>query len=550
VGSPDAVTVTITDNDALLSLQTNIVSLAESAGSATLTINRTGTLTATNTLAYTLKAGTATAADYTATNGLITFAPNATNATLTIPIVNDSLVESNEQFTVVFSNPSSGAHLTGTNTAYITITENDVGLAFSAATYSVSEAGTNIVLTVVQTGNLSASATVDYATADGGALGGSDYTATNGSLSFGANTNSLTITVPVTNDSTIETNETFRVVLSNASGATLLTTSNATVRILEDDSTLAFTTNAVSVAESLTSVTLTVLRTGGTNYAATVDFFTTNTTATAGADYTSTNATLTFDPGTRQKTITVPLLNDSSVEGNETFKVALESVSGAALGSITNSTITVLDNDSVIGFATNAVDVAENAGTTTLTLIRTGGTIAAASVRVSTTNGTATAGTDYTGRSGVVVSFAAGETNKTVAIAIANDVLVETNETFTVGLSTPTGEATFGTAATTVTIVDNDFNLGGAVVESGLDGVTITALSWNAESGVHLEVEGPLGAAIILETSSDLVNWYPVVATALSGAPLQCVDVNAREQGHGFYRVRQPSGVSADDPAE
>jgi hypothetical protein len=63
-------------------------------------------------------------------------------------------------------------------------------------------------------------------------------------------------------------------------------------------------------------------------------------------------------------------------------------------------------------------------------------------------------------------------------------------------------------------------------------------------------VEGPLGAAIILETSSDLVNWYPVVATALSGAPLQCVDVNAREQGHGFYRVRQPSGVSADDPAE
>jgi hypothetical protein len=101
-----------------------------------------------------------------------------------------------------------------------------------------------------------------------------------------------------------------------------------------------------------------------------------------------------------------------------------------------------------------------------------------------------------------------------------------------------------------VTIVDNDFNLGGAVVESGLDGVTITALSWNAESGVHLEVEGPLGAAIILETSSDLVNWYPVVATALSGTPLQCVDLNAREQGHGFYRVRQPSGVSADDPAE
>lgn len=549
LGGVDTTTVTLTDNDCLLSLQTNAVTVLESAGSAVLTINRTGTLTGTNTLAYTIRPGTATAADYTATNGVLTFAPNATNATLTLPIVNDTTVESTEAFTVVLSNPSAGASLSGTNTAYITITENDVGLAFSAAVYSVGETATNVVLTVVQTGDVSASATVDYASADIGALDGSDYTAVSGTLNFGPGTNSVTISVPLTDDSILETNETFRVVLSNASGATLLTPSSALVRILEDDSTLSFSTNAVAVIENATTVTLTVLRSGGTNYAATVDWATTNLTATAGADYTATNATLTFTPGIRTRTITVPLSNDSSVEGDETFSVVLDGLTGATMGSVSNSVVTIRDNDSVIGFTTNAVTVAENAGTTTLTLTRTGGTAAAASVRVTTTNGTATASSDYTTRN-IVVSFRAGETNKAVSVSILNDLVVESTESFTLGLSAATGEATLGTGVATISITDNDFNLGGDIVEQGVTSLGVTGLAWEPGLGVRIALEGPVGAAIILESSTDLVNWGVIGEAVLTGEAFQYVDLEARERAHSFYRVRQPVIPTGDEDSE
>ena len=67
--------VTVTDNDSLVSFDTNMVTVAEDAGTATVTINRDGPLTLTNTVTYTIRSGTATTADYTASNGTLTFLP-------------------------------------------------------------------------------------------------------------------------------------------------------------------------------------------------------------------------------------------------------------------------------------------------------------------------------------------------------------------------------------------------------------------------------------------------------------------------------------------
>jgi hypothetical protein len=159
---------------------------------------------------------------------------------VTVNITNDALVEGDrEVHGGAVRRRTAGAFIQGTNTMTITITETDIGLGFASATYTVDEGATNVVLTVVQTGDTNSVATVDYATADLGAAARSDYTSTTGTLSFGPGTNSLTITVPITEDTTLETNETFRVVLSNASGALLLTNSAATVRILENDSSIA-----------------------------------------------------------------------------------------------------------------------------------------------------------------------------------------------------------------------------------------------------------------------------------------------------------------------
>ena len=88
-----------------------------------------------------------------------------------------------------------------------------------------------MTLTVVQTGDLEASPSIDYATSDKTAEAGADYTSTTGTLQFGPGTNTLTITIPLTDDTSLEANEEFNVTLSNGSGATLLAASNSVVKI-------------------------------------------------------------------------------------------------------------------------------------------------------------------------------------------------------------------------------------------------------------------------------------------------------------------------------
>ena len=111
--------------------------------------------------------------------------------------------------------------------------------------------------------------------------------------------------------------------------------------------TLQFSSAAYSVNENGASVTLTVTRTNGSSSAVGVSFATANGSATAGSDYTNTSGTLSWANGdTAGKTITVPILDDSVFEGDETFTVALSSVSGgAALGTNATATVTIVDND-------------------------------------------------------------------------------------------------------------------------------------------------------------------------------------------------------------
>ena len=540
----DTTTITLTDNDSTISWETNTTTVAESAGTVTLTVNRTGTLSLTNSVVYQIKAGTAGVADYTATNGILTFLPNETNKTITAAIVDDAIVESTETFSVVLSAPAGGAAIGGTNATYITITENDIGLAWSSATTTISEAGTNVVLTVNRAGSTNGTVTVDYSFTDITATNSVDYAGTNGSLSFTNGVTSLTVEVPITDDSWIEANETFRVSLSNISGGILTTVSNTVVTIIEDDSSIAFTTNAVSVAETITNITLTVKRTGGTNSTVTVDFVTADVSATDGADYDTSSIatnTLTFNPGQLTKTISVPLANDSSVEGDETFTLSLTNLSGTSVvfGSYSNATVTIKDNDSVFNVLTNAASVAENVGTAVITIRRTGGTVATATVQYAAAAGTASATTDYTTVAGTL-TFKPGETNKTVAVKITNDTTAETDETLTVTLTNPTGESTVGTNnVTTVTIVDNDFAIGD--VFGSVQPVTILNLGWNANGEPVVTVGGPLGSYAIVDVSSDLTNWEEITATSIQTGTIQVTDSAAASSSARFYRLRAPS---------
>lgn len=107
-------------------------------------------------------------------------------------------------------------------------------------------------------------------------------------------------------------------------------------------------------------------------------------------------------------------------------------------------------------FASPSKVVQESDGTVTVEVTRTGNTTSAVSVLVSTTGGSATAGSDYTAITSQLVEFAANETSKNVNLTIAEDIDLENAETVVLTLSTPTGGTLGVPASTTVTIADND----------------------------------------------------------------------------------------------
>jgi len=107
----------------------------------------------------------------------------------------------------------------------------------------------------------------------------------------------------------------------------------------------------------------------------------------------------------------------------------------------------------VIAFTSSSYSVSQSAGTVTISVGRTGSS-GTSQVSYSTSDGTAKGGSDYTAANGTL-TFAAGETSKTITVAIAGDTTVEANETFTVNLSAASG-ATIADASATGTIVNND----------------------------------------------------------------------------------------------
>ena len=162
--------------------------------------------------------------------------------------------------------------------------------------------------------------------------------------------------------------------------------------------TIQFATNTYTVAENFGVATLTVRRLNDTNGTVTVDYATANGTATNGLDYTATNGTLTFLAGETNQTIAVLILNDGAVESAtfETFSVKLSNPANAVLGALTNTTVSIFDNDEGIEFQVDPYFVAEDAGSVLIGVVRGDDGNFPVTVNCATANGTAVSGVDYT----------------------------------------------------------------------------------------------------------------------------------------------------------
>jgi subtilisin family serine protease len=484
LGDQSTAVLTITDNDAggALRFSAATYSVSESGRVATITVTRSGGSASGVTVDYATSDGTATVgSDYTATSGTLTFAAGQTKRTFTVPIIDDTIDESNETVNLTLSNPIGGATLTTPNTAVLTIVDNDTGgaLRLSAASYTVSETGGSATITVTRKGGTASGVTVDYATADGTATAGSDYMATSGTLLFNVGETSKSFTIPVLDDALAEGNETVNLSLTNPTGgATLGSPKTAVLTIVDDEVSLQFSAATYTVSESGSRATITVRRSGPTSPVVGVTYVTTDGTATAGSDYTATSGTLTFAAGQTSKTFTVPIINDTIDEADERVNLTLSNPTGGAqLGPQSTAVLTITDNDAggALRFSAATYSVSESGGVATITVTRSGGSASGVAVDYATSDGTATAGSDYTASSGTLI-FAAGQTSRTFTVPIIDDTIDEANQTVNLTLSNPIGGATLITPNTAVlTIINNDItNVRGVYALSDSSSLTLT----------------------------------------------------------------------------
>ena len=465
------------DKDTTELLISGPASNVSEGGNAVFTVTLSQAVAKQVTVAWSAPLGTDSAAgtDLGTTSGTVTFAANsAAGATqsITISAIDDKLSETAESFTVTLGNitttiSSQVSLKSGASSATATIAESDpIAISISGpASVDEGDATTNYTVSLSPSGVTPTSdLTVSYATANGTATAGSDYTAKSGTLTFTQTAaGSQTFTVQTTEDTLDEsTGEIFTVTISSPSGGggqspSLATSKSVTTTITDDDDaptgiTLSANPSTLGEDDAATSITITATLNGdSTRTSATVvTIGTLAGTATKGTDYTATSlATITIPANSTSGTGTFTLTptDDSVVEGDETITIPGTTTAQVNL-SVSSATITLTDDDkttttptddkdsAVLSISGPASNVAEGSNATfTVTLSKAVaaevkvawsaplGTDAAASADLGTTSGTVT----------FAANSAAGAT-KSITITATDDALSETAESFTVTL--------------------------------------------------------------------------------------------------------------------
>ena len=413
------------------------------------------------TVAVSVPAGT----DVSVDEATLTFTSSTWAVAQTVEVSavddDDALADDAVELTHQVSGGDYGSNGVSAETVEVKIVENDTP-TLSVSDQRAGEASGEMVFTVTLSQASSAEVVVDYATADGTAAAGTDYTEATGTLTFAAQTTAAQeIRVAIAGDKVDEEDETFTVTLSGAVNATLAggePTLSATGTITDDDARgVTVSPTKLEVTEGASdryTVVLASQPTGEVTVAVSVP---------AGTDVTVDEATLTFTSSTWEEaqTVTVRAAEDDDALADEAVTLTHQ-VTGGDYGSNGVSAepvaVTIVENDTPT-LSVSDQRAGEASGEMVFAVTLSQASSAEVVVDYATADGTAEAGTDYTEATGTLTFAAQTTAAQEIRVAIADDTVDEEDETFTVTLSDATNAALAGggtTLTVTGTIEDDD----------------------------------------------------------------------------------------------
>jgi hypothetical protein len=319
-------------------------SVSETAGNITLTLYRAGGTDGAASAQFSTGDGTALAGqNYAATNGTLGFSDGQQSGQIVVTILNAPGQFDNVNFTVTFYNPS-GASLEN-RTATVTVLGAETGIAFATNSDLVDIAAGYASVMLELTGNTNNGASVNFATSDGTAMAGRDYTAVDSTINFAPGQTLTNVSIPIFSSGSPGPNKTVNLTLSDPNGASLLSPSTAVLTIVNTNVgqpgalTLQNATYYLSDAAPLGIIT--VLRNNGSNGPVSLVYATSDGTAKAGVDYTATSGTLKFADQQTIADIAVPIVFENT-NGQKTFNITLSAPGGGAtLGEITTAGVLI-----------------------------------------------------------------------------------------------------------------------------------------------------------------------------------------------------------------
>lgn len=392
-------------------------------------------------VSYSTADGTAKAGeDYVAASGRVTLTSATPRALVPITILGDVRPEVHEQFSLNLSNPLNATILDKQGIG--TITNDDIpDVSINDISIVEGDSGTKMAnFTVTLSGPITSAVTVNYVGLDGTATQPADYQMTGSRVTWQpGDPLSKMLSVKINGDTNCETDETFSVKLTGASGA-IIAKGVGKATILDDvDAFLSINDRSLVEGNSgeVTSAFTVKLSCASTSQV-TVGYTTSSASALAGKDFAATSGTIVFQSGETAKNIAVTTYGDTDAEFNEFFLLDLFSPVNSRIGD-GQGKFSLINDDAWPEFAISDVTVTE--GNSGISMARfaisvIAGAVPSDGVRVSysTSDGSGLAGEDYSTQSGSIL-FAAGETIKYVDVPVIGDVVVEPSETFVVNIS-------------------------------------------------------------------------------------------------------------------